>query len=56
VSIVCACLETCAHSGREPGSTFVGVQCGPTLEDINKLVLLGVSMTKGPKLRQEPSA
>src|SRR4026209_1826086 len=25
VSIACACLETCAHSGRETGSTFVGV-------------------------------
>jgi hypothetical protein len=47
MSVACASLETCAHSWRELGSTFVSVQRRPTLEDIDELVLLGVGMTKG---------
>ena len=47
VSIACACLETCAHSRTELGSTFVGVQRGLPFENVDELVLPGVGMTKG---------
>ena len=47
VSVTCACLEAGTHSRRELGSSFVGVQRRPTLEDIDELILLGVSVSKG---------
>src|SRR5437773_9183265 len=47
VSVTCARLETGAHSGTELGSPFICVKCWSTLENIDKLVLLGVRVTKG---------
>jgi hypothetical protein len=47
VTVACARLEARTHSWRELSSTFVGMECWPTVEDVDKLVLLGVSMTKG---------
>ena len=46
VSIACARLETGAHSGSELGSPFICVKRWSTLENIDKLVLLGVRVTK----------
>src|SRR5262245_11551092 len=47
MSVACARLKTCTHSGKELRSTFISVERWPSLEDVNKLVLLGVGVTKG---------
>ena len=45
--VACARLKACAHSGKELRSTFISVERWPSLENVNKLVLLSVGVTKG---------
>ena len=42
-----ACLEPRAHAGRHLSSTLIGMQRGVTLQDVDELVLLRVSVAQG---------
>src|SRR6266542_2036226 len=57
MAIARARLEPNTHARREPGSTFVGVKRWVPLQDVDELVLLGVSVAQrghrpGSKPRQ----
>jgi hypothetical protein len=47
VRVASACFEACAHTRRQLGSTFVGVQCGPPTENKDEFVLRRMRMPQG---------
>jgi hypothetical protein len=47
VRIASACFEACAHTRRQLGSTFVGVQRGPPTENKDEFVLRRMRMPQG---------
>src|SRR5690242_19415815 len=46
VAVASAGFEASAHTRRESGSTLVGVQGWMSLQNVDELVLLGMSMTQ----------